>query len=279
MPALQFVGEVERTILLQAMATKDQSEIDRIRNMGKITTAVVGEVADFLTSQRVQDGMLVDSSGDPVTVGDVKKRINSWLAERGAENPEGTIFAIGRDAGVPHSVGHPDDLLRTGEPIVFDIFPCEEGGGYFYDFTRTWSLGYATDEVQSLYEDVLAVYKQIMGELEVGTPCWAYQQRTNELFEALGHPTMRSHPQTQEGYVHSLGHGLGLHVHERPMFGSTATEHDRLDPGVVVTIEPGLYYPERSMGVRLEDTICVHQDGKIEILADYPLDLVLPLKS
>ena len=77
--------------------------------------------------------------------------------------------------------------------------------------------------------------------------------------------------------MHSLGHGLGLHVHENPTFGAGATEADRLDPGVVVTIEPGLYYPERGMGVRLEDTVYARPDGGFEVLADYSLDLVLPI--
>jgi Xaa-Pro aminopeptidase len=63
------------------------------------------------------------------------------------------------------------------------------------------------------------------------------------------------------------------------MFGTGATEADRLDAGVVVTIEPGLYYPERGMGVRLEDTVYARPDGVFEILADYPLDLVIPLGS
>ena len=86
-------------------------------------------------------------------------------------------------------------------------------------------------------------------------------------------------PQTEDGYVHSLGHGLGLHVHERPAFSTSANLADRLLPGSVVTIEPGLYYPGRGLGVRLEDTVWVRPDGVIEVLAEYPLDLVLPLKS
>jgi Xaa-Pro aminopeptidase len=117
-----------------------------------------------------------------------------------------------------------------------------------------------------------------MGELQAGTPCMEYQQQTCELFEARGHTTIMSDPQTQEGYVHSLGHGLGLHVHERPSFRTSSGEGDRLEPGVVVTIEPGLYYPLRDMGVRLEDTVWVRPNGEIEVLVEYPLDLVLPMK-
>lgn len=279
MPDLTIVGEGDDSVLLLAMATKDEDEVARIRNMGRITVSVVDEVADYLTSQKVSNETLVHADGSPVTVGDVKRRINLWLMERGAENPEGTIFAIGSDAGVPHSAGNPQDAIRLGQTIIFDIFPCEAGGGYFYDFTRTWCLGYARDEALALYEDVRAVYLQIMGELMVDGNCPEYQHRTCELFEARGHPTVQSNPQTQEGYVHSLGHGLGLNVHERPWFRSYASPADRLEPGSVVTVEPGLYYPERGMGVRLEDTVWVRPDGKMEILAEYPLDLVLPVKE
>jgi Xaa-Pro aminopeptidase len=278
LPELIIIGELSNSVLMQAMATKENDEIERIRNMGKITTSVVGQVADFLTSHRVIDETLINTNDTPLTIGDVKNQINLWLAELGAENPEGTILAIGRDAGVPHSSGNAQDHLRLGQTIIFDIFPCEEGGGYFYDFTRTWCIGYAPDDVQAVYDDVLDVYSQIMSELKANTPCKPYQDRTCELFEAKGHPTIKSDPQTQEGYVHSLGHGLGLHVHESPWFGQTATEDDQLDPGVVITIEPGLYYPDRGLGVRLEDTVQVRSDGNIEILAEYPLDLVLPIK-
>jgi Xaa-Pro aminopeptidase len=166
-----------------------------------------------------------------------------------------------------------------GQTIVFDIFPCEAGGGYYYDFTRTWCLGYAPDPAQALYEDVLSVYRQIMSELKAGELCRTYQLRTCELFEAQGHPTIKSNPETEDGYVHSLGHGVGLNLHERPWFSYRANNEDRLEPGSVVTIEPGLYYPERCLGVRLEDTVWVRPDGQMEILADFPLDLVLPVKK
>jgi Xaa-Pro aminopeptidase len=264
---------------LQARATKDEDEIARIRAMGRVTTAVVAETADFLTSQRVKDGVLVKADGQPLTIGEVKRRINLWLAERGAENPEGLIFAIGRDAAVPHSGGEPGDLLRLGQTIVFDIYPCEEGGGYFYDFTRTWCLGYASDEALKLHEDVHAVYRQIVSELKLGTPCTDYQKRTCELFQQRGHPTTLENPQTEDGYVHSLGHGVGLHVHERPWFGRQGDPSNLLHPGSVFTIEPGLYYPDRGVGVRLEDTYWARPDGVMEGLAEFPKDLVLPLKG
>jgi len=279
MPGLELVGYQPQDILAEAMMTKDAAEVARIRAMGRVTTAVVGRTADFLSGHAAKDGILVKVNGDPLTIGAVKNQINLWLAELGAENPQGTIFAMGRDAGVPHSSGSAADWLRLGQTIVYDIFPCEQGGGYFYDFTRTWCLGYAPDAVLALYQDVHSVYRGVMAALEVHAPFKRYQQLACDLFEAQGHATTRSQPETEQGYVHSLGHGVGLKVHERPASGAAALAGDCLVPGAIVTVEPGLYYPERAMGVRLEDTVWVGPHGQIEIMAPYPLDLVLPVRS
>jgi len=278
LPQLDIVGQLGDSLLLHAMATKDEYEVERIRNMGKITVSVVEKVANFLTSHKARNSILVKSDGEPLTIGEVKNHINLWLVEAGVENPEGTIFAIGRDAGVPHSSGNPRDILELGKTIIFDIFPTEAGGGYYFDFTRTWCLGYAPDNVMNLYQDVFKVYDQIISELKVDSLASQYQERTCELFAELGHPTIKTNPQTQEGYVHSLGHGVGLHIHEYPRISSNFKE-DRLSPGSVVTIEPGLYYPEKGMGIRLEDTVWMRPDGGIEILAPYSYDLVLPVSK
>lgn len=281
-PVFEFIGETSGdSILLQAMATKDEIEIERIRRVGKITTEVVGMTAEFLSSHRAKDGVLVRDDGEQLTVGDVKRRIDLWLAERGVETPEGYIFAIGRDSAVPHNSGTHSDPIALGRTIVFDIYPCEKGGGYYYDFSRTWSVGYATDAVEGLYDDVRSTFDAVMGALKAGEPTTRYQEQTCDLFEGLGHATTRQDPKIQSGYVHSLGHGLGLHVHEAPWFRNEvyATPRDVLKPGSVVTVEPGLYYPDEGMGVRLEDTVAVHADGRIEVLAQYPLDLVLPVRG
>jgi len=282
LPRLRFVGEdMDDNIFLRAMEIKDQAEVERIRRVGRITTEVVGLVADYLTSRDMHpdDEILLDEAGAPLTVGTVKSRINLWLAERGLEAPEGFIFAVGRDAGIPHSVGNPEDLLRLGQTIVFDIFPAEAGGGYFYDFTRTWSLGYATPEAQQLYDQVKTVYDKVCDNLDLNAPFKDYQRLACEEFEKNGHSTPLTNPSSVEGYVHSLGHGLGLNLHERPWSSLSADESNRLRPGMVITIEPGLYYPEKGLGVRIEDTYHIRPDGMMERLADYPYDFVLPMKK
>ena len=161
----------------------------------------VGGPLDWIRSRFVRK--LNKNPAIQLTVGEVKRRINLWLAIRGAENREDTIFAIGADAGVPHSAGISEDRIEIGKSIIFDIFPAEFGGGYCYDMTRTWCLDHATDEVQQIYEDVLDVYEKASAALKPNELCRDIQILTCELFEEKGHPTIMSNPKTLEGYVHA----------------------------------------------------------------------------
>jgi Xaa-Pro aminopeptidase len=280
-PSIEFVGESrEDSLFMHAMETKDEAEINRIRKMGRITTTVVGKVREYLTSCEVnKDEVLLKEDGSLLTVADVHSKIRLWVAEQGAELPSGFIFAIGRDAGVPHSAGHPSDLMKLGQTIVFDIYPAEPGGGYYYDFTRTWSLGYATPEAQEIYNQVKEIFDTLNDNFDLNVPFKNYNLMTCEYFESKGHQSPLHTKAPVEGYVHSLGHGVGLNIHERPFSGFTSGDDERLSPGVVVTSEPGLYYPEKGMGFRIEDTLWVRPDGKMETLAEYPYDFVLPMKK
>jgi Xaa-Pro aminopeptidase len=281
-PEVEFVGEFKgNSLLLYAMETKDETEVSRIRQMGKITTEVVAQVRGFLTNCEVrEDEVLLKEDGTPLSVGDIHAKIRLWVSERGAELPSGFIFAIGRDAGVPHSAGEPDDLMKLGQTIVFDIYPAEKGGGYYYDFTRTWSLGYATPEAQKLYDEVKDVYDKVIENVDLNAGFKEYQKLVCDEFGKNGHKTpMNTEGVLTEGYVHSLGHGLGLNIHERPLSRHTVADDNVLKSGVVVTIEPGLYYPEKGMGFRIEDSYWMRPDGTFELLAEYPYDFVLPMKK
>jgi len=279
LPDIEFVSFLKDSVIAQARMIKSSQEVEHIRKMGKITTEVVDRVRSFLQGQNIANDYLVFPDGTPITVKDVKNRIRLWLAELGADNPKETIFAIGRDGGIPHSSGSPDDVIALGKPIVFDIFPCEAGGGYFYDFTRTWCLGHASDEITLLHQQVLDVHHRVIEELQAGQPFKVFQERTCQLFAEMGHITVAEKGNITEGYLHSVGHGLGLNVHEKPFSGITAAPDDILIPGVVFTIEPGLYYPGKGIGVRIEDTIYLNENGQFEILADYPYDLIIPLNK
>lgn len=264
-------------ILNQARYTKDADEIRAIENMGKIVTNVVGNVENYIRNCRLKDNFLVTQEGIPVTIGQIKKKINLWLSEKGAENPNGTIFSMGRDAAVPHNTGKDAAVLEAGKTIVFDFFPCENGGGYFYDFTRTWCIGWASEKIMKAYEQVKKVQDDVFSSIEVGLPLKELQKLTCKLFYEMGHETIEQNRLCKNGYVHSISHGLGLNIHERPFSGFTSSDADRSDIGTVFTIEPGVYYPDSDepFGIRIEDTFTIDPDGKARKLAEYPYQLIL----
>ena len=146
--------------------------------------------------------------------------------------------------------------------------------------TRTFCLGYAPPQVQRAYRDVLECFERVVATLQLGQPTQRYQLQACDFFEVRGHQTLRSNPKAQSGYIHGLGHGLGLELHEQPSF-PTFGEHPELTlrPGMVFTIEPGLYYPEQGFGIRIEDTYYCDGSGEFISLTPYPKELVIPLRA
>jgi Xaa-Pro aminopeptidase len=274
----ELVGEYGDTLFTLARQTKDDAEIAEMAEAGRLTCMVVGEVREFIQGHQTRGEMVVRPDGEPLTIGDVKSFMRQRHQVHGLMEDHGCIFSQGRDAGVPHNYGDPTMPLRLGQSIIFDIFPMRPSG-YFHDMTRTWSLGYATDEVLQAYEQCKVIFDRVVNNLAVGTPCRDYQILTCEYFEALGHKTPLNTPGTQEGYVHGLGHGLGLDIHEEPRLSHAAGNETLLQPGHVFSVEPGLYYPERGFGVRVEDTVALLETGELVNLTNYPYDLVLPMKG
>lgn len=271
-----FVGEMGMTLFDQAYVTKDADEMLRIRSVAARTSAVLQETWDFIAAHRAEGDQAVAEDGTPLTIGDVKRFVRRALLDRDLEDTD-MIFAQGRDGGFPHSRGEADMPLRLGQAIVFDLFPRELGGGYHHDSTRTWSIGYATPEVEQAYRQVMDAFDIAVETFRPGIAASALQEAAQDYFEKLGHPTARSQPGTSVGYVHSLGHGVGLNIHERPSLGHLSK--DTLQPGNVISIEPGLYYPEQRFGIRVEDTFYVSENGELISLTDFHKELVLPLSG
>lgn len=276
-PDIELVGERNNTIFDEAVATKDADEIAILRDVGVRTGAVMQAAWDFIAAHRAEGDTVIKADGSPLTVGDVKQLIKLKLLENGLEEGEhGTIFAIGRDGGFPHSRGEPEDVLKLGQAIVFDLFPRDVESGYFHDMTRTWSIGHATETVQRAYDHVMLSFNAVMDALAVGDKTQKYQLIALDVLEECGHPTSRSKPGTTAGYTHSLGHGLGMEVHENPRF-SHVNDDDVLQVGNAFTIEPGLYYPDDGYGVRIEDTVVIDETGQAQTLTTMPKKLVLEL--
>ncbi|MBO9309628.1 MAG: aminopeptidase P family protein [Chloroflexi bacterium] len=259
--------------------TKDAAEIAALQDVARRTCEVVRRAWSFLSNHYASADSIgspvVDERGEPLTIGAVRRFIQAQEAALGLEDSRGFIFAQGRDAGVPHSVGEDNDVLEVGRAVVFDISP-RGASGYYHDMTRTWSLGCAAEDVQAAYDDVMAAFRMVMDALKVGEPTSRYQIMVLDYFEGRGHATQRSQPGTMNGYVHSLGHGIGLNVHEAPTFGEKSKHVLRI--GNAFTVEPGLYYPERGYGVRVEDSVYIDESGAVQRLTDFPYDLVVPLR-
>ena len=261
-------------VLTIARTTKDEDEIANIRHAAKGAVSAIHRLREHLSGlTRKGDELHANGSG-PVKLGQLRHLLHEEFLAYGLEGGE-TIVSQGRDAGVPHNRGNDAELLKPGVPLLVDIFPGEAGGGYFSDLTRTFSVGPPKDEFQRLYDDVHAAFRLAMDSLEVGAPCRSYQEKVCDLFEHRGHATLRTNDGTQEGYVHGLGHGVGLAVHEAPRLGGPPSNTQALEPGMVITVEPGLYYPSRGLGVRIEDLVLVRADGAMENLTPAPYDLVV----
>jgi Xaa-Pro aminopeptidase len=278
MPELTFVAEFDKDLISAARLTKDAAEVEVMRAVGRKTCEVVQAAVDFIAAGVANGDDVCDAvTGTPLTIGDVRHVIDRELAARGLVG-EGTIFAQGRDAGLPHARGEDSMVLQRGQAIVFDIFP-KDASGYYHDMTRTFAIDYASPELQQVYADVLGSFNTVIAEFEAGAPTKPYQTMVCDYFAARGHDTIATKYPIEEGFIHSLGHGLGLEVHEDFGFPSLADRGDVLVPGAVFTVEPGLYYPSKGYGVRIEDTYWCRPDGQFESLTDFSKELVIPLRG
>ncbi len=158
-----------------------------------------------------------------------------------------TIVAGGKQACDPHEQGH--GVLRAHEPIIIDIFPRSQKTGYFGDITRTVVKGRAHDAVHQLYQTVARGQEIAFEQMEANVRGVEVHEAVRKFFDQEGYKTGKRNGRMQ-GFFHGTGHGLGLEIHEAPRL--SATSNDTLREGHVVTVEPGLYYPELG-GVRLED--------------------------
>ena len=272
--------EIDRThpdLLTLARATKDAGEIEAIRRASQSVVRAYAKLRQHLGTLR-RDGDRFRNGGGIVTLGQLRTLLHREFLADELEGGE-SIVSQGRDAGVPHNRGNDAEPLRPGTPVIVDIFPGETGGGYHSDFTRTFCMGPAPEPLKRLYDDCHAAFRAVMDTLKVGEECRSYQEKTCDVFEARGHATVRSNQTTEEGYVHGLGHGVGLAVHEAPRLGGPPSNTQTLEPGMVVTIEPGLYYPSRGLGVRIEDLVVMRPDGGYDNLTPGPYDLEIEPSS
>jgi len=280
LPQLELARDMP-AVLETARATKEPEEILQMKKVAAAALEAISEALELIRKSHAEDEKVIQGSGAALTVGAVKSCLTAALARQGLQEPYETILSIGRESGIPHASNPDDTILTVGKTVVFDVFPCRRGGGYFFDITRSFLIGNAPEQALRLYEEVLAAQEKALGQAGAGVYGVELQELTCDHFEELGHPTIRSKPGTTEGYVHSLGHGIGLQVHEHPYLRiqQKPDESNRLKVGSVFSLEPGLYYPQRGMGVRIEDVAYINDSGRAQILAPFEKFPVLELEG
>ncbi len=236
---------------------REQKSPDEVKKISAaLVMAEVGmaEAMQVLRNSKIgRDGRLL-YQGVPLTSETLRSVIDTAIlcANGLAAN---TIVAGGKQGCDPHERGF--GPLRANEPIIIDIFPRSQKTGYFGDITRTVVRGRASEGVRRLYDTVLQGQKLAFRKVRAGALTADVHKVVQEFFVQQGYKTGRRNGR-MEGFFHGTGHGLGLEIHEAPRMGATST--GKLKPGHVVTVEPGLYYPELG-GVRIEDVALVTANG------------------
>jgi Xaa-Pro aminopeptidase len=258
---------VERDLFDDRRRAKNATEIAGIRRAQRACEAALDASRDLLRRAQPNGGGL-EVDGEPLTSERIKRVIEDVFADHGVEGSD-MIVAHGPQTAVGHNMG--SGQIAPNEPIVFDLFPRDKATGCYSDMTRTYVVGEPSDEVKEWYGLVKRALETSTAGVKPSVNGQKLFEQVCEQFHAAGYKTaLNKEPDEvlEEGFIHSLGHGVGLEVHELPSLGRSG--HDFV-AGDVITIEPGLYKPGVG-GVRLEDIVLVTEDG-YEVLTDYPYDL------
>jgi len=258
---------VERELFDNRRRSKSETEIAGIRRAQRACEAALDAARELLRNAE-PNGAGLEVDGEPLTSERIKRVIEDVFADHGVEGSD-MIVAHGPQTAVGHDAG--SGQIAPNEPIVFDLFPKDKSTGCYSDMTRTYVVGEPSDEIKEWYTLVKRALETSTAGVKPGVNGRALFELVCDQFQEAGYKTqLNKEPGEvlEDGFFHSLGHGVGLEVHELPSMGRSGQE---LVPGDVITIEPGLYRSGYG-GLRLEDIVLVTKDG-YELLTDYPYDL------
>jgi Xaa-Pro aminopeptidase len=244
---------------------KSAEELAKLRRALEITQAGMARGIEVLKAAKIAGGKKAQAhaeltwGGAVLTSERLRAEIESAILHQGGA-PANTIVAGGEQACDPHERG--SGPLRAGELIIIDIFPRDPSTGFYGDLTRTVVKGRATDAQRELWQTVQEGQKMAINGTKAGADGKKLHEGVIAFFAERGFPT-ELRDGRHVGFFHGTGHGLGLEIHEEPRFQKTRS----FEVGMVLTIEPGLYYPGLG-GVRLEDVVAVTKSGR-EMLSNF----------
>jgi Xaa-Pro aminopeptidase len=251
---------------------KSPAEMEGIRRAAAVAVTAMSDAAMMLREGVISgDDLLLD--GRLLSAEAVRTRIREVCARGGAPAPADIMIKpMGPTAAIGHDPG--TGPLPAHLPIEIDLWPRDEISGCWADMTRTFVRGEISDAISSLHALALRAHERACAEVRPGVTGIHLYGLACEVFEAAGHPTGRtkaSGETLREGFYFSLGHGVGLEVHEEPGLGKTGTEP--LIAGDVIAIEPGTVV--RGVGgARVEDLLIVTPGGSERLTGAFPYGLV-----
>jgi len=259
--------KADRELFIGRRRVKNEAELAGIRRAQRAAEGAMEAARELLRAAEPQNGGLV-VDGEPLTCERLKLAVEQVFTEHGVFADE-FIVSHGAQTAIGHDMG--SGPIAPNEPICLDLFPRDRESGCYADMTRTFVVGEPSDELREYHKLCREALDLAVAAVKPGIPGKDLNRLACDVFEEHGFPTLLSKQPGEvlkDGFYHSLGHGVGLEVHEEPALGRGPGE---LLAGDVIAVEPGLYRNGYG-GCRLEDLVRVTEDGA-EILTDYPYDL------
>lgn len=247
---------------LKSVEIEFSDELDSIINSLRMVKSA-DEVEKIKAAQRIAEEALFDIFGfikTGVTEKEIALRLDFYMLSHGAEALSfETIAVSGANSSMPHGVPT-DKKVEKGDFVTMDFGAVKYG--YHSDMTRTIAVGSITDEQKEVYETVLKAQNTALALLAPGVSCREADSAARDVIETAGYG---------EYFGHSTGHGVGVEIHELPNLSPNSDMI--LNTGNVVTVEPGIYLPEK-FGVRIEDFAVITENG-CENLTKAPKELII----
>jgi Xaa-Pro aminopeptidase len=246
---------------------KSASELSKIKTALETAESAMKKAENILSESRVDKNGFITWHGEKLSSGMLRRMIDMEIVSNGAFSKD-TIVACGLQSADPHQRG--TGFLKSSVPIVIDIFP-RDSTLYWGDITRTFVKWKATHRFSRIHETLREVVLLAAQKAKPGIKASKLHQIAFDYIKSQGFRTGKQGA-LNCGFFHGLGHGVGLDVHEEPRI---SPKNDApLQKGNVITIEPGLYYPDFG-GVRIEDMIVIGEKDAT-VLTKYHKNPLIP---